>query len=80
MAFINVEVDKNLWDILDEVHKDTGINKAKQLKYLIAFRNDDKAVTKAFLYNVCASEMLEEAKSVNAKAKKLINKVKNGDV
>lgn len=79
MAYVNIWVDKPLWGILDEIHKDTGINKAKQLQYFIKYHNQNNNVTKAFLYNICANEMLEEAKSVNAKAKSLIDKVKKGD-
>ena len=55
MAYVNIWVEEPLWSILDEIHKDTGINKAKQLQYFIKYNNQNNNVTKAFCYNLCSS-------------------------
>ena len=76
MRNITLQVSQEVWDALNEIHKETGINKANQLQHVINYRTKNKKLFKAYLFNVCANEMLVNAEQVNNRARELLNSVR----
>ena len=76
MSNVTLQLSQEVWEALHEIHKETGINKATQLQHLINYRTKNKKLFKAYLFNVCANEMLVNAEQVNNKARELLSSVR----
>lgn len=76
MSNITLQVSQEVWEALHEIHKETGINKATQLQHVINYRTKNKKLFKAYLYNICAEEMLKNTEQVVEKSRELLKDVR----